>query len=103
MRCDPYFNGTCPLVHHFVYANLEHLIGAQRPAAQDHAMVEVISGAVKAALFTLHHCSVIEILQYYINFTSHVLMKNTAEDKQIICVLCRLFTSFCSKDSFEDE
>lgn len=68
MRCDAYFNGTRPLVHHFVYANLEHLIGAQRPAAQDHAVIEVVSGAVKAALFTLNHCSVIEILQYYINF-----------------------------------
>lgn len=49
MRCDTYFNGARPLVHHFVDANLEHLIGAERPAAQDHAVVEVVGRAVKAA------------------------------------------------------
>lgn len=52
MRCDADFDGTRPLVHHLVDANLEHLVGAQRPAAQDHAVVEVIGRTVKAVLLT---------------------------------------------------
>lgn len=47
VRCDADFDGARPLVHHLVDANLEHLIGAQRPAAQDHAVVEVISRTVE--------------------------------------------------------
>lgn len=52
VRCDADFDGTRPLVHHLVDANLEHLVGAQRAAAKDHAVVEVIGRAVKAALLT---------------------------------------------------
>ena len=47
MRCDTNFNRARPLVDHLVDTNLEHLVGAERPAAQDNTMVEVISGAVK--------------------------------------------------------
>ena len=35
-------DGARPLVHHLVDAHLEHLVGAEGPAAQDHAMVEVV-------------------------------------------------------------
>lgn len=47
MCCDTNFNRSRPLVNHFVNANLEHLVGAQWSAAQDHPVVEVISGAGK--------------------------------------------------------
>lgn len=47
MRRDSDFDGARPLVHHLVDANLEHLVGAERPAAQDHAVVEVISRTVE--------------------------------------------------------
>jgi len=47
VRCDTNFNRARPLVDHLVDTNLEHLVGAERPAAQDNTMVEVISGAVK--------------------------------------------------------
>ncbi len=65
MRCDADFDGTRPLVHHLVDANLEHLIGAQRPAAQDHAVVKVISGAVKAALLTLVFFTATSIFKFF--------------------------------------
>lgn len=46
MRGDANFNGARPLVHHLVDADLEHLVGAQRPVAQDHPVVEVICRTV---------------------------------------------------------
>lgn len=59
MRRDTDFDGTRPLVHHLVDTDLEHLIGAQRPAAQDHTMIEVISCTMKTVLYfitpTLNH------------------------------------------------
>ena len=45
MRGHADLNGARPLVHHLVDADLEHLVGAQRPAAQHHAVVEVVRGA----------------------------------------------------------
>lgn len=44
MGGDPNLNGAGPLVHHLVDAHLEHLSVPQGPAAQHHAMIEVISG-----------------------------------------------------------
>ena len=51
MRCDTDLDGARPLVHHLVDADLEHLVGAQGPAAQDHAVVEVISRTVEVETF----------------------------------------------------
>lgn len=44
MGGDPNLNGASPLVHHLVYAHLEHLSIPQGPTAQHHAVVEVIGG-----------------------------------------------------------
>lgn len=52
MRRDADFNGARPFVHHLVDANLKHLIGAQRPAAQDYAVVKVISRTVETVFST---------------------------------------------------
>lgn len=58
MGRDTDFNGAGPLVHHLVDADLEHLVGAERPAAQDHAVVEVISRTAEKktplSIITLH-------------------------------------------------
>lgn len=48
MRGDADLDGARPLVHHLVDADLEHLVGAQRPVAQDHAVVEVVRRAADA-------------------------------------------------------
>lgn len=50
MRGDTDFNGARPLIHHLVDTDLEHLVRAQRPAAQDHAVIEVIGRTAKTAL-----------------------------------------------------
>lgn len=52
MRCDANFYGSRPLVHHLVDANLEHLIGAERPVAQHHAVIKVIGRTGKTNIFT---------------------------------------------------
>lgn len=41
---DADLDGASPLVHHLVDANLEHLPVPQGPAAQHHAVVEVVGG-----------------------------------------------------------
>lgn len=58
---DTDLDGTCPLVHHLVDTDLEHFIGAQGSAAQDHAVVEVVSRAVKTASLA---CEYISVLKY---------------------------------------
>lgn len=35
-------DGAGPLVHHLVDTHLEHLVGTQRAAAQDHTVVKVV-------------------------------------------------------------
>lgn len=66
MRCDADFDGARPLVHHLVDANLEHLIGAQRPAAQDHAVVEVISRAVDGVLLDFKANFILHSNKHYV-------------------------------------
>lgn len=43
--CHADFNGACPFVYHLVNTDLEHLVGAQWPAAQHHTMVKVVGCA----------------------------------------------------------
>ena len=43
-------DGARPLVHHLVDADLEHLVGAERPAAQHHAVVEVVGRTVETMM-----------------------------------------------------
>lgn len=45
MRRHADFNGACPFVYHLVNTDLEHLVGAQWPAAQHHTMVKVVGCA----------------------------------------------------------
>lgn len=47
MGGDTNLNGSGPLVHHLVNADLENLTVAQWPVAQDHAVVEIIRGTAK--------------------------------------------------------
>ena len=53
MRGHADLDGARPLVHHLVDAHLEHLVGVQRAAAQDHAVIEVVRSTARGKIHTI--------------------------------------------------